>query len=90
MQDLGQELGVPVIDLTAATQALYRQMGDEAAKQLFMYVAPGDFPNYPDGKQDDTHFNAQGADRIAQLFTQLVRASGLSLAAYLSERQAGL
>ena len=90
MQDLGQELGVPVIDLTAATQALYRQMGDEAAKQLFMYVAPGDFPNYPDGKQDDTHFNAQGADRIAQLFTQLLRASGLSLAAYLSERQAGL
>ncbi|MDD6119964.1 MAG: rhamnogalacturonan acetylesterase [Selenomonadaceae bacterium] len=90
MQDLGAQLDVPVIDLTAATQALYTELGDKPSQKLFMHVAPGEFPNYPDGRQDDTHFNAQGAARVAQLFTQLLRASGLPLADYLTERQVGL
>ena len=32
-----------------------------------MWVAPGEFAALPDGKQDDTHFNAYGASRICDL-----------------------
>jgi lysophospholipase L1-like esterase len=57
-------------DLDAKSRALYQQMGKENSKLLFLQLQKGEHPNYPDGKEDNTHFNELGARLIAQLILQ--------------------
>jgi lysophospholipase L1-like esterase len=57
---------VLLIDLDKNSQALYQQFGVENSKLLFLQLKPGEHPNYPDGKEDNTHFNELGARLIAQ------------------------
>jgi lysophospholipase L1-like esterase len=58
---------VVFIDLDYLSQALYSQLGVEQSKLLFVQLKPGEHPNYPDGKEDNTHFNELGARMIAQI-----------------------
>lgn len=58
---------VLLIDLDRLSQSLYQQMGVEHSKLLFLQLKPGEHPNYPDGKEDNTHFSELGARLIAQL-----------------------
>jgi lysophospholipase L1-like esterase len=58
---------VSLIDLDKKSQQLYQQLGVEASRLLFVYLEPGQHPNYPDGKKDDTHFSELGARLVAQL-----------------------
>jgi len=58
---------VTFIDLDQKSQALYRQLGVEQSKLLFVQLKPGEHPNYPEGKEDNTHFNELGARLIAQI-----------------------
>jgi len=58
---------VMLIDLDKKSQELYEQLGLEHSKLLFMQLKPGEHPNYPDGKDDNTHFNELGARLIAQI-----------------------
>lgn len=39
----------------------------EKTAELFVRLAPGEDPDFPDGHDDKTHFNAYGADRICSL-----------------------
>jgi lysophospholipase L1-like esterase len=41
--------------------------GVESSKLLFLQLKPGEHPNYPDGKEDNTHFSELGARSLAQL-----------------------
>ena len=34
---------------------------------MFNHLAPGEHPNYPEGKEDNTHFNELGARIMAEL-----------------------
>jgi hypothetical protein len=43
-----------------------KQMGPEYSKLLFLQLKPGEHPNYPEGKEDNTHFSELGARLIAQ------------------------
>jgi lysophospholipase L1-like esterase len=61
------EQQVPLIDLNKKSMELYQQMGPETSKYLFNHLQPGEHPNYPDGKKDDTHFSELGARKIAQI-----------------------
>ncbi|MFD2919155.1 rhamnogalacturonan acetylesterase [Terrimonas rubra] len=58
---------VILIDLDAKSQALYKQLGPENSKHLLLHLAPGQNPNHPAGKEDDTHFNEYGARRMAEI-----------------------
>lgn len=60
-------LKTPLIDLDRQAQELYQQLGPEHSKLLFNYLQPGEHPNYPAGKTDDTHFSELGARKIAEL-----------------------
>jgi lysophospholipase L1-like esterase len=73
-------LNVPLIDLDKKSQALYQQFGPEHSKLLFLHVKPGEHPNYPDGKEDNTHFSELGARLIAQLVLEDVKHLNLELA----------
>lgn len=74
------EKGVPLIDLDKKSQELLQQFGGENSKWLFNHLAPGEHPNYPDGRQDDTHFNDLGARKMAQLVLAEIRVLNLELA----------
>jgi lysophospholipase L1-like esterase len=58
--------GVLLIDLDKKSQALYQQFGIENSKLLFLQLKPVEHPNYPEGKEDNTHFSELGARLIAQ------------------------
>jgi lysophospholipase L1-like esterase len=49
-------------------------MGEETSKLLFLQLQPGEHPNYPDGKVDNTHFSELGARLIAQIILKEIKA----------------
>lgn len=65
VRELARELDAPVIDLTVFTAWLYEWLGPDASCDLFVHVAPGEWPAWPDGAQDNTHFRTEGARAIA-------------------------
>lgn len=76
MIDLGRRENVPVIDLCTSSKALIEQYGDEATKKWFMHVDAGIYPHFPDGKEDDTHLQYEGAFRFGQLIAQGLKELG--------------
>lgn len=64
---LARDEGVPLIDLTGATHALWQSQGVEGSKDSFLWLSPGQWPGYPDGEQDDTHLSTAGAALVAEL-----------------------
>ena len=67
VRDVAKEEKVVLFDMDRVTQQLYQQVGVENSKLLFLQLKPGEHPNYPDGKEDNTHFNELGARLVAQL-----------------------
>jgi len=80
VRDVAKAEHVPLIDLDKKAQQLYQQMGIETSKLLFNYLEPGQHPNYPEGKKDDTHFNELGARKIAELVLAEIKNLKLELA----------
>ena len=64
---------VLLIDLDKKSQALYQQLGQKNSKLLFLQLNPGEHPNYPEGKEDNTHFNELGARLIAEIVLKEIR-----------------
>ncbi|SDL82659.1 rhamnogalacturonan acetylesterase [Sediminibacillus halophilus] len=83
MRELAHMESVPLIDLTKKTTVLLEKSGDIASRKLFMWFEPGEEENYPNGVQDNTHFNEQGAEEIAGLVCRCLKTMKLPLADYL-------
>lgn len=83
VRELARSADVPLIDLDLKSQALLQQYGPEQSKLLFNHLEPGEHPNYPDGKKDDTHFNELGAREMAQLVLKEMRALKLPVLTYV-------
>lgn len=77
------EAHVPLVDMTRASAALADSLGPDGSKSLWLHLEPGASPNYPGGVHDDTHFNPLGAERMAGLAIDAMRALRLDLAAHL-------
>jgi lysophospholipase L1-like esterase len=67
------------IDMDKKSQELLQQYGEENSKLLFNQLLPGEHPNYPAGKTDNTHFNELGARVMAQLVLAEMKKMGLPL-----------
>lgn len=74
---------VALIDLDRKSQALYQQFGVEYSKLLFLQLKPGEHPNYPAGKDDNTHFSELGARLVAQLVLEEIKKTVPELAAHI-------
>lgn len=74
VRDVATEEKVILFDMDKTTQQLYQQFGVENSKLLFLQLKPGEHPNYPDGKEDNTHFSELGARLIAQLVLGEIKA----------------
>jgi lysophospholipase L1-like esterase len=79
VKEIVKETGVLFIDLDEKSKALYRQFGPENSKWLFLQLQPGEHPNYPDGRNDNTHFNELGARLIAQLVLKELKSLNIEL-----------
>ena len=64
---------VILFDMDKKSQSLYQQFGAEPSRLLFLQLKPGEHPNYPEGKEDNTHFSELGARLLAQLVLQEIR-----------------
>ncbi len=64
---LARRLRIPMGNLEADSRALYLMLGEAATAELFVRLRPGEHPDYPEGHDDKTHFNAAGAKMIAAL-----------------------
>lgn len=76
-KEVAAELNVPLIDLSSLSVAYYDQLGNAATEKLFLYANPGEYPKYPNGVGDNTHFSAYGAAKIAGLAANAVKSLNL-------------
>ena len=67
VKEVAEKEKVYFIDLDTKSREMYQRMEKENSKLLFLQLKPGEHPNYPDGKEDNTHFSELGARLIAQL-----------------------
>ena len=67
------------IDLDTKSRELYQTFGKDKSTLLFLQLQPGEHPNYPEGKIDNTHFSELGARLIAQLVLKEVKALNTNL-----------
>lgn len=74
---------VPFIDLDTKSRDLYQKLGAEYSKLLFLQLEPNEHPNYPAGKNDNTHFNELGARKIAQIVLAEIKNLKLDLANHI-------
>lgn len=78
-REVALEQNVLFIDLDEKSRSLYQQFGPEHSKLLFLQLQPGEHPNYPEGRNDNTHFNELGARLIAQLVLKELKGLNIEL-----------
>ena len=79
VREVAKDEKVAFIDLDVKSRALYQEFGEQNSALLFLQLKPGEHPNYPDGKNDNTHFNELGARLIAQIVLNEIKQSDLPL-----------
>jgi lysophospholipase L1-like esterase len=83
VRSVAKQLNVVLIDLDKKSQALLERLGPENSKFLYNHLEPGEHPNYPEGKIDDTHFSELGARKMAEIVLQEIRNLKLPLADHI-------
>jgi lysophospholipase L1-like esterase len=79
VREIAKELKIPFIDLDKKSMELYQQYGEETSKLFFLQLQPGEHPNYPEGKVDNTHFSELGARKVAQIVLAEIKTLNLEL-----------
>lgn len=74
---------VPLIDMQQKSGSALRRYGAEESRKLFLQLKPGENPNYPNGIEDNTHFNPVGAEAMAQLAVEGIKELKIELTRYL-------
>jgi len=68
VRDVAIEMDVKLIDLNELSMTNFSVKGqDYVTKSYFMNFPAGQFRAYPDGQQDNTHFQVAGGKAVAQL-----------------------
>lgn len=71
MQEVATKLNVPFIDLNMKSWNLYKGLGQAYITRFVYHTYPaGEYPNYPDGITDGTHFQEMGAIDNARLVVE--------------------
>ncbi|WRH26114.1 pectin esterase [Arthrobacter sp. JZ12] len=80
MRELASATGTPLIDLEEQSLTLWQELGPEGTRSMFLHAAPGEFQQYPDGVEDNTHFRAEGALAVAGLVAHGLQELGFASA----------
>ncbi|XOV92557.1 MAG: rhamnogalacturonan acetylesterase [Bacteroidota bacterium] len=76
---IAKEMDVPLIDVNKKSMDLLNEWGEEKSQLLYHHLEPGEHPNYPNGRVDNTHFNELGARKMAQLVLKGIQELDLAL-----------
>ncbi len=76
MIEFGKKHDIPVIDLCTISRHYIEKLGDAASKHLFMHLEAGIYPNYMEGKTDNTHLQYAGAVTFAGIIASELRKLG--------------
>lgn len=83
MKQLASEKSVPLIDLNAKSIAFYNGVGVAATADVFLWLAAGQYPNFPAGVADAIHFQEYGAGQLARLVVQGIEEARLGIRWYI-------
>ncbi|MCD8042156.1 MAG: pectinesterase family protein [Tannerellaceae bacterium] len=83
VRQVAAETGTLLIDLNKSSHELIEKLGPETSKELFVWIPKSTLACCPDGKQDDTHLNIQGARSIASLAVKELAEQVPELAAHI-------
>lgn len=61
MREVAAEVKAPLLDLNRYAEENLPKLGMEKAKALYMFIKPGEYANYPKGKNDAAHVRDLGA-----------------------------
>jgi lysophospholipase L1-like esterase len=81
MRQTAKEENAPLLDLNKMSKTLWEALGTEGAKNAFVHVPLGTFPNQEKAIADDTHFSNYGAYLLAQCLVELIKQNLPELAA---------
>jgi lysophospholipase L1-like esterase len=85
VREVAKELKVPLFDLHTKTIELLEQFGEEKSKELFLHYRPGDYEQYPEGQEDNTHLSPTGAFKVCDLAVKELRRELPELEIFLKE-----
>ncbi|WP_439488687.1 rhamnogalacturonan acetylesterase [Algoriphagus sp.] len=85
VREVAEELNVPLFDLHAKTVEVIEQFGVEKSKELFLHYRPGDYSQFPEGKEDDTHLSPTGAFKVSDLAVEELKRELPELKKYLKD-----
>lgn len=85
MLETARALGIPCLDLCAASRRLLERTPHEVSRKWFMNLEPGEYPNCPEGKTDNTHLQWNGALVFGGLLAAGLKKLGGRYAALLIE-----
>ncbi len=83
MKEVAEELDVPLVDLSSLSVAYYDSIGPEGTLSVFLHTEPGMYPAFPNGSQDNTHFQEYGAIQIARLLSGGIKELEIPLSSYV-------
>lgn len=87
---LAKELDVPVVDLCKLSKEKIEEAGYEATKKWFLHVPAGIYPNFPNGKEDNSHLQYEGAYVFSKIIADEVAKIGGVYASVLVDPNANL
>jgi len=85
VRSVAKDQNVPLIDMHSMSEKVIVRYGVEDSRKLFLQLKPGENANYPNGIEDNTHFSPLGADEMAKLAVQGIRASNVGLSKLLKK-----
>ena len=71
-RSVAEEMNVLLIDLTNRSKEFVEAKGDSLSRNYYLWVEKG-HENYPNGKQDDTHFSPEGAKVMAGMVVEKLK-----------------
>lgn len=74
---LAAQRNLPLMDLYEESRTYLNALGEEESRALFMHLRPGEYPAYPEGLEDNTHFRRAGAETWAGIAAKLLKNLGL-------------
>lgn len=86
-RELGEALGVPVLDLNKFAEENLPKLGLEAANKFYMRIAPGEYENHPNGKADGCHIRDTGAYFYARAAVKACRDQKLGICEYFKHKK---
>jgi len=85
VRDVADKLNVPFVDMQLKSENLVLSLGQEKSKEIYLWIEPGQYDMYPQGRQDNTHFSVKGATEMAKLAVEGLKENDLELTKFLKE-----